>query len=109
MPRYRTAFVDPFAEVPTLCMLASFFDKDGQPLESAPEHTLAKAAKAFREVTGMEFQSMGELEYYVITPDDGTFPAVDQKGYHESAPYRFPHKMYVLHFKNRRTDQIWSL
>lgn len=87
VPRYRTAFVDPFAEVPTLCMLASFFDKDGQPLESAPEHTLAKAANAFREVTGMDFQSMGELEYYVITPDDGTFPAVDQKGYHESAPY----------------------
>lgn len=87
VPRFRTAFVDPFAEVPTLCMLASFFDKDGKPLESAPEQTLAKATKAFREVTGMEFHTMGELEYYVITPDDGEFPAVDQKGYHESAPY----------------------
>ena len=35
----------------------------------------------------MEFHTMGELEYYVITPDTGQFPAVDQKGYHESAPY----------------------
>ncbi len=87
VPRFRTAFVDPFAEIPTLCMLASFFDKDGQPLESAPERTLAKATKAFREVTGMEFHAMGELEYYVITPDTGAYPAVDQKGYHESAPY----------------------
>ena len=30
---------------------------------------------------------MGELEYYVIAPDSGMFPATDQKGYHESAPY----------------------
>ena len=28
LPRYRTAFVDPFADIPTLCMLCSFFDKD---------------------------------------------------------------------------------
>ena len=87
IPRFRTAFVDPFAEIPTLCMLASFFDKNGKPLESAPERTLQKAVKAFREVTKMEFHTMGELEYYVITPDTGDFPAVDQKGYHESSPY----------------------
>ena len=30
---------------------------------------------------------MGELEYYVINEDTGRFPATDQKGYHESAPY----------------------
>ena len=35
----------------------------------------------------MEFEAMGELEYYVIAPDEGVFPATDQKGYHESAPY----------------------
>ena len=68
IPRFSTAFVDPFAEIPTLCMLCSFFDKDGNALESAPEHTLAKACCAFREVTGMD-------------------PAIDQHGYHESAPY----------------------
>ena len=87
IPRFRTAFVDPFAEIPTLCMLASFFDKNGKPLESAPERTLQKAVKTFIEVTKMEFHTMGELEYYVITPDTGDFPAVDQKGYHESSPY----------------------
>lgn len=87
IPRYRTAFVDPFADIPTLCMLCSFFDKDGKPLDSAPEHTLAKAAKAFTDVTGMEFHAMGELEYYVISDDEEVFPAIDQHGYHESAPY----------------------
>lgn len=87
VPRFRTAFVDPFAELPTISMLCSFFNKDGEPLESSPEHTLHKAASSFKEVTGMEFQAMGELEYYVVAPDMGMFEATDQKGYHESGPY----------------------
>ena len=87
IPRFRTAFVDPFAEIPTLVMLCSFFNKDGEPLKSSPEYTLHKACKAFTDVTGMEFQAMGELEYYVISEDDGLFPATDQRGYHESGPY----------------------
>ena len=87
LPRFSTAFVDPFAEIPTLAMLCSYFNKDGELLESSPENTLRKACKAFTDVTGMEFQAMGELEYYVIAPDCGMFPATDQKGYHESAPY----------------------
>ena len=87
IPRYATAFVDPFAEIPTLSMLASFFDKEGTPLQSSPEQTLRKACKAFHDVTGYDFYAMGELEYYVISEDSGLFPASDQKGYHESAPY----------------------
>lgn len=88
MPVFSTAFIDPFQdEIPTLCLLCDYFDRDGQPLASAPEHTLRKAMAAFREVTGMEFQAMGELEYYVITDNDPSFPAVDQRGYHESEPF----------------------
>ena len=87
LPRFSTAFVDPFAQIPTLSMLCTYFNKDGQMLESSPENTLRKACKAFNEVTGMQFEAMGELEYYVIAPDEGLFPATDQKGYHESAPY----------------------
>jgi glutamine synthetase len=87
VPRFRTAFIDPFSELPTLSMLCSYFNKDGEPLESSPEYTLRKACQAFTTVTGMEFQAMGELEYYVISENDGLFPATDQRGYHESAPY----------------------
>ena len=61
IPRLRTAFIDPFAELPTLCFLCSFFDKDGQRLESSPEYTLYKAKKAFTEATGMTYEAMGEL------------------------------------------------
>ena len=45
LPRFRTAFVDPFAELPTVTMLCSFFDKDGRPLESSPEHTLHRPCR----------------------------------------------------------------
>ncbi len=87
VPRFRTAYIDPFCELPTINFLCSFFNKDGEPLSSSPEYTLHKACEAFTKATGLEFQAMGELEYYVIAPDDGCYPAVDQKGYHESAPY----------------------
>lgn len=36
IPRYRTAFLDPFAEEPTLTMLCSYFNKDGYPLKVLP-------------------------------------------------------------------------
>ncbi len=87
LPRFQTAFVDPFAECPTLNFLCSYFDKDGQPLASSPEYTLRKACQEFKASTGYEFEAMGELEYYVIAPDNEMFPASDQRGYHESAPY----------------------
>lgn len=87
IPRFSTAFVDPFAEIPTLSMLATFFDKEGHPLTSSPEYTLRKACHEFRNTTGMDFYAMGELEYYVISGDTGFFHASDQKGYHESAPF----------------------
>ena len=87
IPRFSTAFVDPFAPVPTVTMLCSFFDKDGNRLSTSPEATLQRACREFKNVTGMEFQAMGELEYYVIAPIDERFPAADQRGYHESAPF----------------------
>ena len=51
VPRFRTAYMDPFSELPTLNLLCSFFNKDGEPLASSPEYTLHKACKAFREST----------------------------------------------------------
>jgi len=87
VPRFRTAFIDPFSELTTICFLCSYFNKDGDRLENSPEYTLHKASRAFTEVTGMEFEAMGELEYYIISDSDDAFMATDQKGYHESAPF----------------------
>ncbi len=87
IPHYRTAIVNPFTASPTLAIICSYYNKDGEPLESSPEYILAKADRALKEATGMELQAMGELEYYVISPRDDLFQAVDQRGYHESTPF----------------------
>jgi glutamine synthetase len=87
VPRYRTAFVNPFSEIPALDILCSYFNKDGLPLESSPEYILQKAHKALQEETGLSFHVMGELEYYIISEKQELFEAVDQRGYHESSPF----------------------
>jgi glutamine synthetase len=87
IPKYRTAFINPFNEIPTLGFMCSFFNKEGKPLESSPEYILQKSARKLKEDTGYDFEVMGELEYYIISDEDNLYPAVDQKGYHESGPF----------------------
>lgn len=87
VPKYKTAFVNPFTEIPTLDIICSYFNKDGQPLESSPEYILRKADRVLRERTGFELHAMGELEYYIISKKDDLYHAVDQRGYHESTPF----------------------
>ena len=43
IPRYRTAFLNPFSQIPAIDILCSYYTKEGKPLESAPEYTLRKA------------------------------------------------------------------
>ena len=88
VPIFSSAFLDPFADEPTISFFCAYMDKDGQPLSIAPDQILRRAAQAFREVTGgLEFHAMGELEYYVISPKEENYAAVDQRGYHEMSPF----------------------
>ncbi|GAB4300845.1 MAG: glutamine synthetase family protein [Marinilabiliales bacterium] len=87
IPRFKTAFLDPFSEIPTLNILCSFYNSDGLPLESAPENILRKAHNEFIKATGCKIKALGELEYYVIGPRKELYPAIDQKGYHSSYPF----------------------
>lgn len=87
IPRYKTAFVNPFADVPTLEILCSYYDNEGKPLESSPEYVLKKADAEFTKQTGAVFKTLGELEYYVIGDAEDSYPAVDQKGYHSAEPF----------------------
>ena len=87
IPRFRTAFVNPFTEQPSLDILCSFYTKEGRPLESAPEYILKKAATQFTADTGFTFKAMGELEYYIISQKNDLYPASDQRGYHTAAPF----------------------
>jgi glutamine synthetase len=87
IPRYKTAFLNPFAEIPTVDILCSYYTKEGTPFESSPEYILRKSHEVLKEQTGYSFEVMGELEYYVISEKDDLFLAQDQKGYHESSPF----------------------
>lgn len=87
IPRYRTAFINPFSEIPTVEILCSFYDKDGLPFASSPEYVLRKAHETLTKRTGLTFEVMGELEYYVISELNRLYEAVDQRGYHESSPF----------------------
>ena len=87
IPRYKTAYVNPFTDIPTMDILCSYYDRYGNAFEGAPENILKKAHDAFKKVTGFEFETMGELEYYIISEDEGLFKADDQRGYHESTPF----------------------
>ena len=87
IPRYATAFVDPFAEIPTIDLLCSYYDNTGKALASSPEYILRTASEVFKKNTGMDFKCLGELEYYVICDEIEEYPGRDQKGYHESAPF----------------------
>lgn len=87
IPKFRTAFVNPFTEIPTLDILCSYYTAEGKPLESAPEYILRKAHERFQKETGCIFKALGELEYYVISPKGHLYPTIDQKGYHSSPPF----------------------
>jgi glutamine synthetase len=87
VPRFKTAFLNPFSTIPTVDLLCSYYDKDGNPLASAPGNIMRKAHQALVDHTGIELEVMGEIEYYVISPKTDLYQATDQKGYHESSPF----------------------
>ena len=59
LPKYRTAFVNPFSEALTVDLLCSYFNREGEPFESSPEFILQKAHKAFQDAlkAGREFDT----------------------------------------------------
>jgi glutamine synthetase len=87
IPRYRTAFVNPFTNTPALEILCSFYNNNGNPLESAPEYILRKAYARFTKKTGFKLRTFGELEYYIKSLHNKLYPLADQKGYHQSKPF----------------------
>ncbi len=87
VPRYRTAFVNPFSQVPAIDVLCSFYTADGKPFASAPAEILRRAEAEFTKASGCEFRALGELEYYVISQKNLLYPTGTQKGYHESFPF----------------------
>lgn len=87
IPRYDTAYVNPFEERPTIDILCSFFTKNGIPLAGAYENILKKAVADFEASTSLQYKVMGELEFYIIGMKNDLFQLPAQKGYHASSPF----------------------
>jgi len=87
IPRYRTAYVNPFSTIPTVDILCSYYTNEGVRLPSSPENILRAAHEALKKSTGLALEALGELEYYVCYDKQPLYPVVAQKGYHESAPF----------------------
>ena len=104
VPRFNTAYLDPFAEIPTIGLLCSYFTREGLPLEISPQYALQKAHDVFNAKTGLTFEAMGELEFYVIDRESDFFMSENQRGYHESSPYS---KFYA--FRNKAMELITQI
>jgi len=87
VPRYKTAFRNPFTQFPTLDILCTYYTSNGERLASAPETVLHRAHEALKRETGLTLDALGELEYYVIFDDGHHYPVKPQRGYHESSPF----------------------
>jgi glutamine synthetase len=87
VPRFKTAFVNPFSENPTIDILCSYYDRDGSPLANSPENILKKSQHALRSKTDMTLEAFGELEFYISSELDNIYEIIPQKGYHESHPF----------------------
>ena len=87
IPRYRTAYVNPFSPIPTVDILCSYYTNEGIRLPSSPENVVRKAHEVLKNSTGLTLEAMGELEYYVFYEGQRFYLTTAQEGYQESSPF----------------------
>jgi glutamine synthetase len=93
-PRPSTAFLDPFAEQPTLVLLAAHYGRDGAPLAQSPTTLVRLAYDRLKRETGVDLHALGEVEYFLgKRPDETDVYGPGDRGYHASAPFVFGEKM----------------
>jgi len=89
-PRPGTAFLDPFAEMPTLAVLCGHRGRDGAPLAQSPDTIVRAAAQRQAEETGHDLWALGEVEFFLgRTAVNGDLYGHDDRGYHAASPFVF--------------------
>jgi glutamine synthetase len=89
-PRVETAFLDPFASLPTLVLLCGHLDRDGSPLPQSPDTILRRATALLRAEAGIDLWALGEVEYFLGKRwDDHDIYGADDRGYHATSPFVF--------------------
>jgi glutamine synthetase len=87
VPMYQTAYLSPF--VPDCIeFLCRYLDGEGNPAPFTPDNILARSEESFKRKTGCELLALGELEFYLIYPEESDlYPGTPQGFYHEAAPF----------------------
>jgi glutamine synthetase len=89
-PRVHTAFLDPFAALPTLVLMCGHADPEGNPLPASPDTILRRAVQQLKQATGVELWALGEVEYFLgKRRDESDIYGADDRGYHASSPFVF--------------------
>jgi glutamine synthetase len=89
-PRVGSAFLDPFAALPTLVLMCGHVGRDGTPLPQSPDTILRCAADMVLEHSGCELWALGEVEYFLgKRRDESDIYGADDRGYHASSPFVF--------------------
>lgn len=88
VPRYKTAFLNPF-DLKSLDFVCRFIDSDGHLAGFPPDNVLQMAHERLTARTGLTLQALGELEFYLVSPQPAAdyYPPDHQGGYHNSAPF----------------------
>lgn len=87
VPVYASAFLNPFDDH-SLDFTCRFLNRAGDLAEFAPDSILQKAAGLFSRTTGLQFNALGELEFFVLRDCPAPiYSAPRQRGYHESSPF----------------------
>lgn len=89
-PRLETAFLDPFAPIPTMVLLCDHVDRSGDPLAPSPNTIVRRAAALLREEAGIDLWALGEVEYFLGKRwDENDIYGADDRGYHATSPFVF--------------------
>ena len=93
-PRPQTAFLDPFAERPTLALLCGHAGRGGRPLPQSPDTIARRAWRRLRDETGTQLWALGEIEFFLgRDAEDGIVVGTDERGYHAASPFVFGEKL----------------
>ncbi len=89
-PRLDRAFLDPFAEQPTLVLMCGHAGRDGKPLLQSPDTIIRRAYERLRSLLGIDLWALGEVEYFLGKRAAETdIYGADERGYHSTSPFVF--------------------
>lgn len=89
-PRIETAFLDPFAPMPTLAIRCGHVDREGYPLPQSPDTLVRKAYSRALKETGVDLWALGEVEFFLgRRASQYDVYGGDDRGYHATSPMVF--------------------